>query len=229
MRILVIEDEEDLADAIADGLRRAGYAADIALDGSIALEAAEVNHYDVLILDIGLPVVDGLEVCRQVRRMQPEVLTLMLTARSRVEERIRGLDSGADDYLVKPFAFDELLARLRALLRRDLRMRAPLLSAGNLVLDPAARLARVGSRTLDLTRKEYGVLDYLLRHQGEVVSQEDLLEHVWDDRVNLFTNTVRVHLLNVRRKLTAAGSEVCVETAIGQGYRLVVRVVPSHE
>ena len=192
MRLLIVEDELDFAQALARGLRQQGYAIDVALDGVQGWELAEVNEYDLLILDLNLPEMDGLEVCRRLQASRPSLLILMLTARDRPEERVRGLDSGADDYLVKPFHFAELLARVRALLRRDMRVRTLLLRFADLKLDPTSRVAWQGNRRLELTSKEFGILEYLLRHQGEIVSQEALLEHVWDMRTNPLTNTVRV-------------------------------------
>lgn len=221
MRLLVIEDEPDIASALEKGLRQVGYAVDIALNGEQGSELALVNNYDLLILDLNLPGVDGLEVCNRVRAECPSLLILMLTARSRPDERVAGLDLGADDYLVKPFHFAELTARVRALLRRDLRVRVPLLQYKNLKLDPAARVVWQGNRRVELTSKEFGILEYLLRHQGEIVSQEALLEHVWDMQTNPLTNTVRVHINSLRRKLEdIAETPGYIETIIGQGYRV---------
>lgn len=221
MRLLVIEDEPDIASALEKGLRQVGYAVDIALNGEQGSELALVNNYDLLILDLNLPGVDGLEVCNRVRAECPSLLILMLTARSRPDERVAGLDLGADDYLVKPFHFAELTARVRALLRRDLRVRVPLLQYKDLKLDPAARVVWQGNRRVELTSKEFGILEYLLRHQGEIVSQEALLEHVWDMQTNPLTNTVRVHINSLRRKLEdIAETPRYIETIIGQGYRV---------
>ena len=221
MRLLVVEDEPDIAHALAKGLRREGYAVDVAYDGEQGWKLAEVNGYDLLILDLNLPAMDGLELCRRLRASMPSLLILMLTARSRPDERVIGLDHGADDYLVKPFHFAELTARIRALLRRDMRVRAPLLQFKDLKLDPAAHVVWQDNHRLELTRKEYGVLEYLLRHQGEIISQEMLLEHVWDMQANPLTNTVRVHINSLRRKLEdVAETPRYIETIIGQGYRL---------
>lgn len=175
MRVLLVEDEADLAAALATSLRHDGYAVDLALDGPGGIELAEITEYDLLILDLTLPGMDGLEVCRRLRAMRPHLLILMVTARGQVAERVTGLDAGADDYLVKPFALDEVRARLRALLRRAPYGQAPLLALGNLVLDPATRHAYVDGRPMDLTRRELAVLTYLVRHAGTVISQEELL------------------------------------------------------
>ncbi|MFH1907629.1 MAG: response regulator transcription factor [Chloroflexota bacterium] len=222
MRILIVEDELDLANALARGLRQKGYAVDIAVNGEEGWELGQINEYDLAILDLNLPKLDGLEVCKRLRSSKPEMLILMLTARSRLEDKIIGLDLGADDYLVKPFHFEELTARIRALLRRDLRVREPILHAGDLKVDPASRIAWQGKRRLELTAKEFAILEYLMRHPGEVVSQEELIEHVWNEDVNLFTTSVRVHIHSLRRKL---GDNVdCpqyIETIAGIGYRLI--------
>ncbi len=230
MRLLVIEDEPDIASALEKGLRQVGYAVDIALDGERGSELALVNDYDLLILDLNLPGVDGLEVCHRVRAECPSLLILMLTARSRPDERVAGLDLGADDYLVKPFHFAELTARVRALLRRDLRVRVPLLQYKDVKLDPAARVVWQGNRRVELTSKEFGILEYLLRHQGEIVSQEAILEHVWDMQTNPMTNTVRVHINSLRRKLEdIAETPRYIETIVGQGYRVGTPVPGGEE
>ena len=222
MRILVVEDESDIADALLRGLRHEGYAVDATSDGPGALELAEIHEYDLLILDLSLPGIDGIEVCRHLRVSHPALLILMLTARSQLHERVLGLDAGADDYLVKPFHFTELVARTRALLRRDIRVRTPLFVYRDLKLDPATRTTWQGNRRLELTGKEFGILEYLLRHQGEIVSQETLLEHVWDMQANPLTNTVRVHMNSLRRKLgDMVETPRYIETIIGQGYRLL--------
>ncbi len=222
MRILIIEDERDLANALARGLRQEGYAVDIATNGMEGLELGEIYEYDLVVLDLNLPKLDGLEVCQRFRSNKPELLILILTARSRLEDRVMGLDQGADDYLVKPFHFEELAARIRALLRRDLRVREPILEVGDLRLDPAHRIAWQKKQPLSLTKKEFVILEYLMRHAGEVVSQEELIEHVWNEDVNLFTASVRVHVHSLRRKLgDNPDSPHYIETITGSGYRLI--------
>ena len=183
MRILVVDDEVDLTEAIARGLRRQGYAVDTAINGEEAIEKSSYTAYDLVCLDLTMPDIDGLEVCKILRKDPPEGIIpriLMLTARDTIEERIAGLDVGADDYLVKPFAFDELAARIRSLLRRDGGRSGAVLQVGPLMMDTARHIVTRDDRTLDLTAKEFAVLRYLMSRPGEVVSQEDLLEHVWD-------------------------------------------------
>jgi DNA-binding response OmpR family regulator len=223
MRVLVVEDEPDLADAVARGLRREGYAVDVAYDGDEALDKATVNAYDVICLDLNLPGVDGIEVVRRIRadqERQPPPRVLMLTARDGTADRVVGLDEGADDYLVKPFEFDELTARLRALLRRDAGRSGALLRAGDIELDAARHEARRAGRPLALTPKEFALLRYFMSRAGHVLSQEDLLEHVWDENADPFTNTVRVTVMTLRRKLADAGEDQPIETVVGRGYRL---------
>jgi len=220
MRILIVEDEKELADSLAQGIRQQGYAADIAYDGEQALTQAEVNIYDLIILDLNLPKVDGMEVCRRIRSSGALTGILMLTARSSLGDRVSGLDQGADDYLVKPFHFSELLARVRALLRREGKAGHPILRIGDLVLDPNCLKAYYLGIELKLTVKEFSILEYLMRNAGRIVSQEELLEHVWDEQANLFTQTIKVHIKNIRKKLDAAGGGDLLSTVKGRGYML---------
>lgn len=223
MRVLVVDDEVDLAEAVARGLRREGYAVDVAFDGVDALDKATVNAYDLLCLDITMPGLDGRELCRRIRQdptLDPQPRILMLTARDSLEDRVAGLDLGADDYLVKPFAFPELSARVRTLLRRDTPATSAVIRVGDLELDEAKHLASRSGRTLDLTTKEFSLLRYFMLHPGEVLSQETLLEHVWDEHADPFTNTVRVTIGTLRKKLSAGGEPPLIETVIGRGYRL---------
>jgi len=223
MRVLVVDDEVDLTEAIARGLRREGYAVDVAFDGDEALDKVSVNSYDLVCLDITMPRTDGREVCRRIRALegphqQPRVL--MLTARDSLDDRVAGLDDGADDYLVKPFAFQELSARVRTLLRRDASGSTAVLEVADLRLDTARHEASRGARVLELTAKEFALLRYFMANRGEVLSQETLLEHVWDEHADPFTNTVRVTVGTLRRKLVAGGEPQLIETVIGRGYRL---------
>lgn len=229
MRILVVEDEIDLAEALATGLRREGYAVDVANDVEGAVDRLSVAVYDLITLDLNLPDGDGLDLARRVREDpalspspdEPAPRILMLTARDGVGERVVGLDNGADDYLIKPFAFTELSARVRSLLRRDAGRSGAVLVVGELQLDTARFEATRGGSLLDLTAKEFSLLRYFMSHCGEVLSQERLLEHVWDENTDPFTNTVRVTVGTLRRKLTRDDdAEPPIETVIGAGYRL---------
>jgi DNA-binding response OmpR family regulator len=217
MRVLVVEDEVVLAEAIARGLRRQGVAVDVTFDGADALDKATVNRYEVIVLDRDLPGVHGDQVCRKLAAEGGPGRILMLTAAAGVDDRVEGLDLGADDYLGKPFAFTELVARIRALGRRSDQPTPPVLTRGDLVVDPARHEAQRGGHFLQLTRKELGVLEVLLAADGRVVSAEELLERVWDEHADPFTNTVRVTVGNLRRKL---GPPPLIQTVIGAGYRL---------
>lgn len=220
MRILVIEDEQDLANAIANGLRKQGYAADTAYDGEEALFMVDVNDYDLLILDLNLPKIDGVEVCRKVRTWSTSIGILMLTARSSLDDRIIGLDYGADDYLVKPFHFPELIARVRAILRRKGEHRHTILRNGDLVLDPNTSKGYFKESIIGLTVKEFAIVEYLMRNVGRIVSQEELLEHVWGEDSNLFTQVIKVHINNIRKKLKAVNANDIISTVKGRGYIL---------
>jgi DNA-binding response OmpR family regulator len=217
MRVLIAEDELRLADAIARGLRRAGMAVDLAPDGAAALAKARAVRYDVLVLDRELPVLHGDEVCRAVRTERPETGILMLTAAGTLEEMIEGLSLGADDYLAKPFRFAELIARVHALARRAAPSRPPVLQHADLELDPARRRVTRADEELVLARKEFAVLETLMAAEGATVSAEQLLERVWDEHTDPFTNVVRMTIMTLRRKL---GDPPVVQTVIGVGYRM---------
>ncbi|GAA4246612.1 response regulator transcription factor [Dactylosporangium darangshiense] len=216
MRVLVIEDEANLADAIVRGLRRQGMAVDVAYDGTSGHEMAMVTRYDVVVLDRDLPGVHGDEICADLVASGALTRVLMLTASGSVADRVEGLQIGADDYLPKPFAFDELVARVQALGRRATPAAPPVLTIADLVLDQAKRVATRGGQPLDLTRKEFGLLEELLKARGAVVSSEELLERVWDANADPFTTTVRVTMMTLRKKL---GDPALIETVVGAGYR----------
>jgi two-component system OmpR family response regulator len=220
MRFLVVEDDVKLSRAITRGLRHEGYAVDTASDGDGALLQAAVYDYDAVILDVMLPVRDGFEVCRTLRARGCWAPVLMLTARRGVHDRIRGLDAGADDYLAKPFDFGELLARLRALLRRAPAERPTLLEAGDLVVDPATRGVERGGTAVTLTAREFGVLEYLARRAGQVVTRSDLLEHVWDQNYTGSTNIVDVYVGYLRKKLEQPFGRPLIRTVRGVGFQL---------
>ncbi|WP_052847596.1 response regulator transcription factor [Streptomyces avicenniae] len=216
MRILLVEDEQPLARYIAVGLRKHGYAVDVAPDGRTALDKVALAPYDVVILDRDLPGVPGDVVCRHLAQTGT-ARVVMLTASDAVEDRVEGLTMGADDYLGKPFAFSELVARVGALARRSAQARPPVLRSGDVVLDPARRTAERGGRALGLTPKEFGLLEQLLTADGAVVSAETLLDKVWDEHADPFTNAVRITVGTLRRKL---GSPSLIETVTGAGYRV---------
>jgi DNA-binding response OmpR family regulator len=217
MRVLVIEDDAELSEAIGVGLRREQMAVDIAPDGSAGLDRALVTGFDVIVLDRDLPGVHGDDVCSQLVAAGCRSRVLMLTAAATIEDRVDGLTLGADDYLPKPFAFAELVARIRALRRRAQPALPPVLRHGDLMLDPARRVARRGGRDLDLGPKEFGVLELLLAAQGRVVSAEELLERAWDEMADPFTTAVKVTVSRLRRKL---GDPPVIETVAQAGYRI---------
>jgi DNA-binding response OmpR family regulator len=217
MRVLVTEDEVALADVVGRGLRQAGFAVDLAYDGEEALEKAETTSYEVVVLDRQLPGIHGDVVCRRLIELPSPPRIIMLTAAGNVDARIEGLAIGADDYLPKPFVMAELIARVRALGRRPSAVTPPQLIVGDLVVDASRHVATRAGKDLPLTRKEFGVLEVLTSAEGKVVSAEELLERVWDEEADPFTNAVRITMMTLRRKL---GDPPLIETVIGVGYRL---------
>jgi DNA-binding response OmpR family regulator len=217
MRVLIAEDDEELASTLAVGLRRENMAVDLALDGTTAAQKVALTRYDVLVLDRDLPGLHGDEVCRQVVASGASTRILMLTAAGTLSERVAGLTLGADDYLAKPFAFAELVARIRALARRSQPLTPPRLAVDDLLLDPARQVAERAGRQLQLTRKEFGVLEVLLAAEGAVVTTEELLDRVWDEHADPFTNTVRTTMTRLRQKL---GQPPIIVTLPGRGYRV---------
>jgi two-component system OmpR family response regulator len=221
VRVLVVEDEVKMVRAIRRGLEQEGYAVDTAPDGHEALYLAGESDYDAVVLDVMLPGLDGLEVCRRMRAAGRWAPVLMLTARDGVPDRIAGLDAGADDYLVKPFAFGELLARLRALIRRGASERPAVLRVGDLVLDPAAHAVTRAGTPVDLSAREFTLLEFLMRHAGRVVTRTDILEHVWDYNYDGLSNVVDVYVGYLRRKLEHPFGRTLIRTVRGVGYALV--------
>jgi DNA-binding response OmpR family regulator len=220
MRLLLVEDDPDAARVLAKGLRERGYAVDVAVDGDTAIVQAGTTDYDAVLLDVLLPKTDGFAACRAIRESGGAVPILMLTARDAVESRIEGLDCGADDYLVKPFDFGELLARVRALIRRGRHPILPdRLSAGSLILDTRSRRVQIAERDVALTTKEYALLEYLVRRAGDVVSRGDIAEHVWDAHYDPLSNVVDVYIQRLRRKLDRPGSSSWIRTRRGEGYQ----------
>jgi two-component system copper resistance phosphate regulon response regulator CusR len=220
MRILVVEDDRKVAGFIEMGLREEGYAVDLARDGEEAIVLAHVNDYDAILLDLMLPKKNGLQVAAELRREGRTTPILMLTARDATEDVVRGLDAGADDYLAKPFKFDELLARLRALVRRGGATRVERLSAGPLELDRLKHQAYAGGKALDLTPREFQLLEHFMMHKDDVVRRTELLEKVWDMHFDPESNVVDVHVGNLRRKLREAGFDGIIKTVRGVGFRL---------
>lgn len=220
MKILVVEDEVKLNKALVEGLQIRGFAVDFAFDGVEGEKMARMNSYDVVLLDIMMPLRDGLTVCRNLRASGKTVPIIMLTARDAVSDKVAGLDEGADDYVVKPFSFEELAARIRSILRRPVLSAATVLQLDGLSLDPRSQLVTIEGKNIDLTLREYGVLEYLLRNRGAVITRDQLLEHVWDRFHDSFSNVVDVHLKNLRKKLPEKYGKR-IETVWGKGYRLL--------
>jgi len=223
MRVLVVEDERKIADFIRRGLSEQGYAVDVAYDGEEALDWPAVAEFDVVILDVMLPGRDGIGVCKTLRERGARMPILMLTARDAVEDRVRGLDSGADDYLVKPFAFAELLARLRALARREPGMIAPSLELGDLTLDTTTREVSRAGQVIEMTTKEYAILEYMMRHPNQVLTRSMIAEHVWNYDFDNASNVIDVHIRNLRRKIDDGFSTKLISTIRGAGYRISSR------
>ena len=220
MRVLVVEDEPGIANFVRQGLTEAGHAVDVAWDGEEGLDYALAADYDVLILDIMLPKMDGLELLRKLRHRGHKTPTLMLTARDKVDDRVKGLDAGADDYLVKPFAFPELLARVRALLRRPPLQMGTVLSVGDLEMDTATRQVRLGKRPIDLSPREYALLEYLMRHPNQVLTRTQIGEHVWNFDFYHESNVVDVYIGYLRRKMDKSSDCPLIQTVRGVGYCL---------
>ncbi len=220
MRILVVEDDTKLADMLLRSLREQGYAVDHAADGERALYQAAVNDYDAIVLDVGLPRRDGFEVSRTLRARGSRAPILMLTARDAVTDRVTGLDAGADDYLVKPFALQELLARLRALLRRLPELLPSTLQVGDLVLDTKSQSATRAGRPIPLTAKEYAMLEFLARHAGRVVGRAELSAHVWDENHDPLSNAIEVYINRLRRKIDEGHPTPLIHTRRGAGYQM---------
>jgi DNA-binding response OmpR family regulator len=218
MRLLLVEDEEDVAGFIRKGLAEQSYALDVVGDGNAALYNASVNTYDAIILDLMIPGPDGLEVCRRLRAVGSRVPILMLTARDTVEEKIGGLDAGADDYLAKPFEFGELLARLRALLRRGGASHRSVIVIDGLEIDTASHHVTLDGATVPLTTKEYAVLEYLARNAGRIVGREEIAEHVWNQDFDPFSNLIEVYINRLRRNIERVSSRKVIQTVRGAGY-----------
>jgi two-component system copper resistance phosphate regulon response regulator CusR len=220
MRILVVEDEPTAAAVLSKGLREHAYAVDVAADGSAALEQASISDYDLIVLDVLMPGINGLEVCKRLRGEGIATPILMLTARGEPDQRVEGLDVGADDYLAKPYHFPELLARIRALLRRGPALASSMFTIEDLTIDTRTRRVRRGERVIQLTSKEYALLEYLARRHGEVVGRADIAEHVWDDSFDPMSNLIEVYIQRLRRKIDDDHRAKLLQTHRGAGYSL---------
>jgi two-component system copper resistance phosphate regulon response regulator CusR len=223
MRILVVEDEPRMANVIAKGLRETSYAVDVAEDGDAALYQASINDYDLIVLDILLPRRNGFEVCRALRARGNSTPILMLTARATVDDRVSGFDAGADDYLTKPFSFREFLARVRALLRRDSQLRPDVYQLDDLIVDSASHRVSRAAREIELTAKEYALLEFLARRAGQLVSRTEIAAHVWDDSFDPFSNTIEVYMNRLRKKIDDPHTVKLLHTRRGEGYILESR------
>jgi two-component system copper resistance phosphate regulon response regulator CusR len=220
MRVLVVEDDSRIAHFVAKGLREQSYAVDVAVTGEDALYQVAVNSYDVIVLDVMIPAPDGFAVCKELRRTGHHMPVLMLTARDAVEDRIEGLDRGADDYLTKPFEFRELLARLRALLRRPTSLQPSSLSVADLIVDTSGQAVSRSGKSISLTAKEYAFVEFLARNAGRVVGRAEIAEHVWDEEFDPFSNLIEVYVNRIRRKIDIKGAKPLLHTRRGAGYVL---------
>ena len=218
MRLLLVEDEELLSEIIAKGLRKAGYAVDTVFDGEEALYLYEINEYDLIVLDLNLPLIDGIDVLQNIRKTDNRTKILILSARAKVDDRILGLDKGANDYLIKPFDFGELEARIRNLLRREFTQTPTILETKGIVVDTKLKKAAYNGQPLNLPRKEYAILEYLMIHKNTVVSSEQLIEHIWDNEADPFSNVLRYHICSLKKKLSEVSDTEVIQTVRGQGY-----------
>lgn len=220
VKLLLVEDEVDLLTSLSENLRRAGFLVDTCQDGQVGEEMAVTGTYDLIILDVNLPQLNGFEILKSVRQSNQEVKIIMLTARDSVHDRVQGLDLGANDYLLKPFYFEELEARIRSLIRRKTVQEGTVLKAGRLTFDTVSKIVKMGDQEIKLTGRERGILEYLLLHKGQYISQEALLDHVWESEVDAFSNAVRVHMSALRRKLKEVAGENLIYNEVGKGYRI---------
>lgn len=220
MRILIVEDEKDLCQMIAKSLKESGYEVDIAYNGNEAMELLDVENYDLIVLDLNLPEIDGMEILEEFRTFNQDTKIIILSARSQIKDKVEGLDKGANDYISKPFHLDELEARIRSLTRRNFITNNQMLSYKNLSFDSKKRIVKIDDKEISLTRKELGILEYLLLNRGRPISQEELIDHVWDSSVDLFSNSIRVHISALRKKLKKALKYDPIINRVGLGYQL---------
>lgn len=222
MRILIVEDERDLNYILNKGLRKSGYAVDSAYDGQEALDLYHANQYDLIILDLNLPKIDGLEVLKEMRKNDLNTKVMILSAQSAIEERVKGLDMGANDYLIKPFDFRELDARIRTLLRIDFKLNPNILIVKDLTLDTNSATVRIKNNDVELTRKEYAILHYLMINKGRLISNEEIFEHVWNNEADEFSNALKFHMHSLKKKLAKYSDEEYIENKRGLGYKVIV-------
>ncbi len=222
MRILIVEDERDLNYILNKGLRKSGYAVDSAYDGQEALDLYHANQYDLIILDLNLPKIDGLEVLKEIRKNDLNTKVMILSAQSAIEERVKGLDMGANDYLIKPFDFRELDARIRTLLRIDFKLNPNILIVKDLTLDTNSATVRIKNNDVELTRKEYAILHYLMINKGRLISNEEIFEHVWNNEADEFSNALKFHMHSLKKKLAKYSDEEYIENKRGLGYKVIV-------
>ncbi len=218
MRLLIVEDEEDMQEALCYGLRKRGYAVDAAGNGTDAVQLCQINEYDLVVLDLNLPGLDGMEVLQQIQSLGKPAKVLILSARSELEDKVAGLDGGASDYLTKPFHFEELEARIRMLLRRSFIQEEASLKRGSLCLDTNMKTVRFNEHPLDFSMREFAILEYLMKNSGRTVSAEELMEHIWDSQADPFSNQVKVYISVIRRKLLAVTDEEIIRNIRGAGY-----------
>lgn len=218
MRLLIVEDEEDMQEALCYGLRKRGYAVDAAGNGTDAVQLCQINEYDLVVLDLNLPGLDGMEVLQQIQFLGKPATVLILSARSELEDKVAGLDGGASDYLTKPFHFEELEACIRMLLRRSFIQEEASLKRGGLCLDTNLKTVRFNEHPLDFSMREFAILEYLMRNSGRTVSAEELMEHIWDSQADPFSNQVKVYISVIRRKLLAVTDEEIIRNIRGAGY-----------
>lgn len=223
MRILIVEDEKELQSTIAEGLKLDGYAVDICDDGKTACEMCFVEKYDLVILDLNLPEMDGLEVLQQIREFDSELKVLILSARNTVSDKVHGLDNGANDYLTKPFDFAELEARIRNLLRRSFVQQNNILTYDKLKMNVSKQIVYINDEVVNLTKKEFSILQYFLLNPHKIISQEELIDHVWDSNANSFSGAIRVHIASLRKKIKSLLTYDLIETKVGAGYYLKER------
>ncbi|NMM63405.1 response regulator transcription factor [Clostridium sp. P21] len=223
MNLLIIEDDKDLCELLERGLKKYDYNCDLAYDGKEGLYKVDINEYDAVILDINLPQIDGIAVCRTIRKKSIDIPILMLTARTDTDDKVLGLDSGADDYLGKPFEFKELRARLHALIRRNYNKTSNIITMGNLYVDTKSKIVKMNEKLIKLTAREYDILELLSYSYPNIISSEEIIEHVWADDSKQFSNVVRVHITNLRRKLRESNGKSLIETLKGKGYRICLK------